>query len=311
MKNWLETAASHPILQALLGWTKTHSLPGLKKIPLYNIVRFVGREIMDDALTARANSMAFSFFLALFPGMIFLITLLPYFPYGEDFFLTLQDSIQEMMPGQAGHFVFDTVQDLLQTKRENLLSFGFLLALWFSSNGMLSMMYGLHKDIPELFRKHSFWKERLVAIQLTFILTMTLFASVVLVILGNIILKFVFTYIKADMVTKMTFFAFRWIVILALFYSGISLIYRYGSTIRKRIPFINAGATLATILSIGASWGFSFYVDNFSTYNTVYGSIGTIIAFMLWIQINCFILLIGFELNAGIATIRSMRDKEA
>ncbi|MFN7327221.1 MAG: YihY/virulence factor BrkB family protein [Chitinophagales bacterium] len=292
-------------------WMRTHSLPGLKKVPIYNLLRFIWAEVEDDALTTRANSMAFSFFLAMFPGMIFLITLLPYFPFGDDFISTLQGAIEAIMPGQSGRLVFQTLQELLLTKREGLLSVGFFLALWFSSNGMISMMYGLRKDNPELFKKHNFWQERLVAIQLTFLLTITLFASVVLVILGNILLNFAFTYIKADWLTKMSFFAFRWVVIVSLFYSGISLIYRYGSTIRKRIPFVNAGATLATILSISASWGFSFFVDNFSTYNKVYGSIGTIIAFLLWIQINCFILLIGFELNAGIATIRHLRNNQS
>ena len=293
------------VTQQIIHWSKTHSLPGLKRIPLYNLVRFLIDEANNDTLITRANSMAFSFFLAIFPGMIFMITLLPYLPYGDNFFITLQDSIKEIMPGESGSWVFETIQDLLKNQRANLLSFGFLLTLWFSSNGTLSMMNGLKKDNDKVFRKDNAWKQRLIAIQLTFMLAFTLFASVVLVILGNIILNFVFSYIKADFITKVTFFAFRWIVITLLFYTGISFIYRYGASTRKRIHFINAGATLATLLSMGASWGFSFYADNFSTYNTVYGSIGTIIAFMLWIQINCTILLIGFELNAGIAVIRS------
>lgn len=299
------TVRNLTVTQRILQWSKTHSLPGLKRIPLYNLVRFLIDEANNDTLITRANSMAFSFFLAIFPGMIFMITLLPYLPYGDNFFITLQDSIKEIMPGESGTWVFETIQDLLSNQRANLLSFGFLLTLWFSSNGTLSMMNGLKKDNDKVFRKDNAWKQRLIAIQLTFMLAFTLFASVVLVILGNIILNFVFSYIKADFITKVSFFAFRWIVITFLFYTGISFIYRYGASTRKRTSFLNAGATLATLLSMGASWGFSFYADNFSTYNTVYGSIGTIIAFMLWIQINCTILLIGFELNAGIAVIRS------
>lgn len=313
ISRWLSKAEifiiRHPIVRDLVEWSKNHSLPGLKRIPLYNLIQFIFAELKKDALVTRANSMAFSFFLAIFPSIIFLITLLPYLPYGDDFFVTLHQSIREMIPGQGGNWVFETIQDLLKNERVNLLSIGFVLAVWFASNGMMSMMNGLRKEYGQVFAKHDFWQSRLIAIQLTFLLSLTLFASMVLVILGNTILAFVFQYIKADWLTKMTFFAFRWIVILLLFYSGISFIYRYGSTLRKRIPFINAGATLATILSIGASWGFSFYADNFAAYNTIYGSIGTIIAFMLWIQINCTILLIGFELNAGIAVIRSQRDE--
>jgi membrane protein len=87
------------------------------------------------------------------------------------------------------------------------------------------------------------------------------------------------------------------------------MIYHYGSSTRRRIPFFNAGATLATFLSILTSWGFSFYVDNFGNYNALYGSIGTLVVLMLWIQLNCMILLIGFELNAGIAVLRDQRTE--
>ena len=295
----------HPVVQRVLLWSKTHSLPGLKDIPVYHLVKFLYHEINNDELITRANSMAYSFFLAIFPGIIFMITLLPYMPYGDNFFVTLQESIVEVVPGEAGKWIFETVQDLLKNQRANLLSVGFLMTLWFSSNGMVSMMQGLSKNNPLLFRKRGFWEERITAFRLTFLMAFILFASVVMVIFGNILLRFLFQYIDADYLTKVVFWGFRWIVLLLLFYSGISFVYRYGVASHKKIHFINAGATVATVLSVGASWGFSFYADNFGTYNTVYGSIGTIIALLLWIQINCTILLIGFELNAGIAAIKA------
>jgi membrane protein len=94
---------------------------------------------------------------------------------------------------------------------------------------------------------------------------------------------------------------------LLLFYTTFSTIYRFGASIRRPVPFFNPGAMLATLLSIIISWGFSFYVDNFGNYNALYGSIGTLIVLMLWIQLNCMILLIGFELNAGITVLREQR----
>ena len=299
-----------PIWKGVISWSKVHSLPGLKKIPIFNLVQFISSELQKDAIITRANSMAFSFFLAVFPGIIFLITLLPYLPYGENFFTTLEDSIKTVMPGSSGQWVFETVRDLLKNERANLLSFGFFLALWFSSNGMMSMMNGLSKRYSEVFDRRGMIEQRFTAIKLTFLLTFILFFSMVFVILGNTILEFVFGIIKFDWLSRMGLFLFRWIVILLLFYAGISVIYRYGSSAKKRVPFVNSGATLATLLSVGASWGFSFYADNIGQFNTVYGSIGTIMAFMLWIQINCVILLMGFELNAGIAVIRSTTNKD-
>lgn len=294
----------HPRWLRLVEWSRTHSLPGLKKVPLYNLVAFINMEMSRETIVTRANSMAFSFFLAIFPTIIVLVSLLPLIPFSVDFFGTLEKSITQIMPGNAGGLVFKTIEDLLKNTRGGVISFGFFLAIWFSSNGMLSMMSGLQKENRAVFLRRSAIEKRVIAIKLTFLLSLILFASVVLVILGNTILDFVFHYVKADWLTRIVLFSFRWVVIFVLFYAGISTIYRYGSSIRKRIPFVNAGATLATVLSILTSWGFSFYVDNFGNFNKVYGSIGTLIVLMIWIQLNCFILLTGFELNAGIAVIR-------
>jgi membrane protein len=310
-QKWLrqtsEWLTRHPLTVEVLEWSKTHSLPGLKRIPIYVLITFILEEVRRDAIVTRANSMAFSFFLAIFPSIIFLVTLLPYLPYGDNFFDTLQESIREVIPGESGIWVFQTIQDLLRTERRNLLSVGFLLALWFASNGMMSMMNGLRKSHQTVFVKRPGWHKRLIAIQLTFLLSLALFVSMVLVILGNTLLSIVYAKLDVGWFTIVVAFAFRWVVVVVLFYTSISLVYRYGAATRRPIPFFNSGATLATLLGIAVSWGFSFYADNIGQLNTVYGSIGTVIALMLWIQSNCLVLLIGFELNAGIAILRAER----
>ena len=297
----------HPLWLQFLEWTKTHSLPGLNRIPLYNLVKFVYDEVNEDALLTRANSMAFSFFLAIFPGLIMLISLLPYFPISMDFFGTLQVSIKQIIPGSAGDMIFKTIKDIATIPQSGVLSFGFFLSIWFSSNGMMSMMSGLAKDYPTTFKQRGDFHKRLVSIQLTFLVALVLVASMVLIILGNTILGFVFHYIHVDSQIEIGFSVLRWLVVLLLFYTTFSTIYRFGSSTWRPIPFFNPGALLATVLSIATSWGFSFYVDNFGSYNKLYGSIGTLIVLMIWIQLNCLILLIGFELNAGIAVLRDRR----
>lgn len=303
----------HPWWVAAINWAKTHSLPGFGRIPIYNLILFINRETQDDAIVTRANSMAFSYFLAIFPSIIVLFTLLAYTPLYENFDVVLNDSINRVMPGKAGEMLFKTVQDVATRQRSGLLSFGFLLAIWFASNGMLSMMDGFEKDHHVTFRKRSAMEKRLIAIQLTFLIGLVLVGAVIFVILGNTILSFVFEYVKVDLLTKIAVFFFRWIVVVLLFYAGFSTIYRYGAATRQRIPFFNPGSMLATFLSILISWGFSFYVDNFGSYNKLYGSIGTLIVLMVWMQLNCMILLIGFEVNAGIAVLRDLRrmEKEA
>ena len=259
----------HPLWLRIVDWTKTHSLPGLSRIPIYNLLVFIDKETKEDAIVTRANSMAFSFFMAIFPAIIVLFTLLAYTPLYENFDDVLSEAIHEIMPGSAGKLIFKTIEDIATITRSGLLSFGFFLAIWFASNGMLSMMRGLEKDYRSTFKRRTDFQKRLIAIQLTFLVAVVLVASVVLVILGNTILHFVFQYIKADLLTRWSFLAFRWIVVLLLFYATFSTIYRYGSSTHRRISFFNPGALLATVLSIVSSWGFSFYVDNFGNYNKV------------------------------------------
>ncbi len=290
-------------------WSKAHSLPGLNRIPIYNIVDFILEETRNDAITTRANSMAFSFFISIFPSIIVLFTLLAYTPLYQNFDDLLFNGIQEVMPGSAGKVLFKTIEDIITIPRSGLLSAGFFLAIWFASNGTLSMMHGLEKEYRTAFKRRTPIEKRLIAIQLTFFLGLILVASVVFVILGNTILNFIFGYIHADWLTRFMVFSFRWVVVFMLFYAGISTIYRYGASTRRPIRFFNPGSTLATFLSILTSWGFSTYVDNFGNYNKLYGSIGTLIVLMVWLQLNCMIILIGFELNASIVVLHERRQR--
>ncbi len=307
-KSWLEKI---PYWQALVQWSKTHSLPGFARIPIYNILDFILKELKEDAIITRANSVAFSFFLSIFPAIIVLFTILGYTPLYHHFSDALDEYIRTVMPGNAGKMVMKTVEDIATKQRGRLLSFGTLLALWFSSNGMLSMMRGFEKDYSLTFVRRTGWQKRLVAVKLTFLLAFVLIGSAVLIILGNVILKIVFEVIEFDWFSRLMLFIFRWAVILLVFYSGITLIYREGGGIRRKLPFMNPGAVLATLLSMLTSVAFSFYVDNFNAYNKIYGSIGTLIAILLWLQLNCFILLAGFELNASIAVNRDLRRQRA
>lgn len=295
----------HPWWEAFLHWTRRSTLPGLQGVPLAQLIAFIDKETRDDALTTRANSMAYSFFLAIFPAIIVLFTLLAYTPLYENFDDLLSEAIHDVMPGNAGQMLFKTIQDIATIPRGGLLSAGFFLSIWFASNGMLSMMRGLEKDYPATFKRRTAYEKRLISIQLTFLVVFVLVSSVVLIILGNLLLNLLFSYIKVDFLTRFIVFSFRWVVVLLLFYATFSTIYRYGSSTHRKIPFFNAGALLATVLSVLASWGFSFYVNNFGNFNKLYGSIGTLIVLMIWIQLNCLILLIGFELNAGIAVLKS------
>ncbi|MCB0521496.1 MAG: YihY/virulence factor BrkB family protein [Lewinellaceae bacterium] len=298
---------AHPYVFAGLKWSKTHSLPGFFGVPVYDVAVFLFNESKRVTIISRANAMAFSFFLSLFPAIIFLFTVATLLPLYESFEHEINGYIDYIMPSNAGKELQVAIKELVRPD-SRLLSVGFLLAIYFSSNGMLAMMGGFEKTHLKSFRKRPGWRKRLIAVALTMSLGVLLAVSVLLIILGNTAINLLTDFLHLTEFAEVSINLFRWVVILMLFYLGVALLYRYGPALHTRFKWLTPGATLATILSIITSVAFSFYVDNFNTYNKVYGSIGTIIVMMLWIQINCFILQVGFELNASIAVNRDLKE---
>jgi membrane protein len=265
----------------------------------------------------RANAVSFSFFLALFPSLIALFTLTPFLkesilgflPVDYSFDAYLQEEIQKIMPGNAGDRLFNFIEDITTQPRIGLFSFGFLSAIFFASNGILALIRGFEKDEMPSFLQWNMFKKRLNAVMLTFIIGALVIISVVLVIMGSWLTTLLVQYIKVGKILAFLLNLSRWVVIIALFYSSISLIYKFGAATKQKFMFFTPGSALATLLCLVSSIVFSYYVNQFNTYNELYGSIGTIIVLMLWIQLNTLSILIGFELNAGIMINRVIKQK--
>lgn len=307
VKKIIEFIENLPIIAQVLRWSKTHSLPGFFNVPVYDVATFLWNEIQRVTLVLRANSMAFSFFLSIFPGIIFVFTVATMMPLYEMFEAEINLYIDSIMPTNAGKQLQETIHDLVKPN-SSLLSVGFVLAIYFSSNGMMAMMSSFEKHHLSAFRQRPGWKKRLIAIGMTFQTFLLLLASIVVLLAGNWLISYLVDFVGLSRFAGTLLDIFRWLVILSLIYFTISLIYRYGSATLTKFKWLTPGATLATVLSVLSSLVFSFYVESFDTYNKVYGSIGTIIVLMLWIQINCFVILVGFELNASIAENRNLRE---
>lgn len=307
----------HPAVIGLIGWAKKRSFPGFFKVPLWDVLVFLYNEIQRDDLFVRANAVAFSLFLSIFPSLIALFTLFPLFyglilqhvPGMENFDLYLETEIKSLVPGDAGNAIVEFIQDITTNPRFTLLSFGFIFAIYFASNGMLALLRGFEKTYTSTFRRRSVIRKQGVAVGLLFLVALLLLFSVIFLILGNLIIEWFVDWSNMDRVGAGLIYLTRWVVIVMVVYVGISAIYRFGAATILRFKWFSPGATLATIISILTSVAFSFYVDQFNTYNKLYGSIGTIIALMLWIQLNVLVLLIGFELNASIAVNRDLKKE--
>ncbi|MCP9234954.1 YhjD/YihY/BrkB family envelope integrity protein [Lewinella sp. JB7] len=315
--NFKRFFTEHPVVIGLQKYARENSFIGFHGVPIYDVVVFVINEATRDDLFTRANSVAFSIFLSLFPSILTLFTLVPFvldllsiwFPALENFNMTLYEEIKRVMPGQAGDIVFGFVQEITNSPRIGLLSFGFILAIYFSSNGMIALMQAFEKSYVKTFRQRGFLRKRMVAVGLTFLVGLFIVASVVLVILGDSIIGWLNYWMGMGRFASFLINMLRWITMLALYYIIIGTLYRYGAATIKRFSYVSPGVTLATLLSLATSVAFSFYVDGFNRYDTYtkfYGSIATVIIVMLWLQLNALILIIGFELNAAIAVHRDL-----
>jgi membrane protein len=269
---------------------------------LYKIVKIFLRNLTKDEILDRANGVAFNFILAIFPTIIFLFTLIPYvtkfFPdVNND---SIMEFLGEMMPDSMYTVASTTVLDIVSNQRGGLLTFGFVFAVYLSTNGMLALMRAFNACYRTIESRGGL-KTRLIATALTINMAVVLFLAIILLVVGQVVLDYIINnlhWIDISDFTVTLIFILRFVVIFVVFFLAVSTIYYFGPAIHYNWKFFSIGSTIATLLCMGISYGFSYYVTNFGTYNKVYGSIGVLIAMMVWIQILSIVLLVGYEINA-------------
>ena len=289
----------HAIRERIGKVMETIRIPFLEGMNLRSILRFFYEAIWEGSISARASSIAYSFFLAIFPGILFFFTLIPYFPIPNlqtEVFRLLRD----VLPPQSYDAAYTTIADVLNNKNSGLLSFGFFAALLFATNGTSSLLSNFGQTIH---RKESveFWKLYLYSLLLTIIFSAVFFTGIISIVMTQSVTDFMVSkdwiqQANADFLQKT-----RWLFLLGTLLFSVSALYFFSPLRKKQWGFFSIGAIFATALIIASSSGFSYYVDNFSQYNRLYGSIGTLMVIMLWIYINAFVLIIGFELNMSVA----------
>lgn len=284
-------------------------LPGFEGVPLFDVGTFFLKQVKTVGLTERASAIAYNFIMAIPPSFLFLFTLIPQLPFFKKAEILKQITliIKDMIPAEGYNkniinFINNT---FFKTPVYSLLSFGLLLALFFASNAMMGLMRSFNKNYIG-FEKRKGLHDRWIAIRLTVLLFGLVLGCLILLITQSAVLKFF--GLKSMWWINMIYYV-RWLFIVALIYYSIAFIYKFAPAVHKRWKLISPGTILATFLSILASLGFSAFVNNFGRYNALYGSIGTIIVLMALVYINSLVLLIGFELNVSIKSLRAIAEK--
>lgn len=306
-------------VRKLVEYSRKIVLPGFDGLPLYTVAVFFFKGVSKGSITARASSIAFSFFLAMFPMIIVFFTMIPFIPI-ENFQNILMGLIERIAPDSAETVIRSTLIDIVERPRGGLLSVTFFLAMVFATNGFSSVIEAFNNTYHAI-ETRSWIKQKLISTLLFLIISFIVIIVIALLTAGGTFINF----LKDKEIIGSGFTSFLlestiWILLTAMFFFTISFIFYLAPAKESKFRFISAGSSLATLLSLIASVGFNFYVQNFSSYNALYGSIGTLLIILVWIYFNSIILLIGFELNASIQEagksvhaeiVKTMEQKES
>jgi membrane protein len=283
------------------------SLPGLDGISLYEVISFFVGQVKKVGLIDRARSIAFSFLIAIPAAAIFICTLIPYLPVHKKILQQLLLLTKDVTPNQNTYLlVSQFLEDFLAKPRVGLLSFGFVLALFYSSNAMMGIMRSFNKSLVYNAHRNPL-ATRWMAVKLTTLVLCMVIGSVILLGTQADLLR---TWLRELHISSRNAHGLlrtvRWVVVIPLFYVAIACIYKYGPAVKKRWKLFSPGTFLATLLTILTTLAFSYWVNRFGNYNKIYGSIGTVMILMLLVYFNSLVLLIGYELNVSIYHLRVM-----
>ena len=274
------------------------SFPGFRGVAIYDVFVFFLDGIRKGSLNTRASSISFNFLLALGPALIFLLSLLPYLPL-QNFQTELLELLVDIIPATS-YKIVESILSELTKQHIGLTTFGLLTSLFFAQKGLHGIVEAFHATAHTI-ETRIWYKQRLVSLGLVFIFYFLVILAFILIVYNKLLLQqlVALEIIEINIRYYLLNLA-KWIIISALTFSLISFLYYMGLSRRAEWRFFSPGSIVATILAFIASWGFTYFMNHIAQLNKFFGSIGAVMALMLWMNFNALTLLIGFELNAAI-----------
>ncbi|MFY0631336.1 MAG: YihY/virulence factor BrkB family protein [Flavobacteriaceae bacterium] len=296
-----------PVLNILVRLGKKVKIPGLEGMSLYDVIEMYIIGIVQGALTTRASGIAYSFFMAIFPFMLFVLTLIPYIPI-DGFQESLMTLISEILPPKTFSDVDTVLLDIIKNKKAGWLSFGFLASIFLMTNGV-NAIFGGFEFSYHVKEARNFLRAYFLSMLVSLIMALFLIITVTLTVFYKLLLDAAIN--KAWIENETLWLSFgRGALFVFMIFTIVSILYKYGIKTGKHSRFLSPGSVFTTILSILTFYLFAYYVNEFAQYNKLYGSIGTLLILMLFIWLNAIILLLGFELNASINSLRIKNKTE-
>ncbi|TAE30647.1 MAG: YihY/virulence factor BrkB family protein [Cytophagales bacterium] len=302
-----EKIMSLPVLSGARVWMRDHHPFDSRVITWYEFVKKMIDKVSGNDLSERASAVAFNLFLAVFPAIIFLFTLIPFIPI-PDLQPQIMGLLQQAIPAGTFESVDNTIRDIISRERGGVLSFGFLATIYAATNGMVALMnaFRVSHQTPD---RRGFFKIRLIALGLTATLGVAIILAIVVLLVGGIVTDYLLQFgVFDNPVFAYLLTVVRYLLVFGVFMGVISVIYKYGPDVNMKWTFVTPGSIAASILIVLTTLIFSFYLSNFGSYNKVYGSIGTLIALMVWINLIALLVVLGFEMNVSLYNLEGEKN---
>jgi membrane protein len=291
-----------PIIKHIAKFSTKIKLFKLEGLSLYDLFKIYFFGIIKGTFSTRASSIAFSFFMAIFPFLLFILNLIPFITFIDDFQTEVLVFLEGLLPSKTIPFFNDIFSDIANNPRAGLLSFVFILSIFLMSNGVnaifTSFEFSYHTKL-----NRSIIRQYIIAVGVALILALMILISVIATIYFTVIID---NLKDMGIVGDEIFWANvgRYGILLVVLFLAISILYYFGTKESRKSHFFSVGAFFTTFLIVRTTFLFSIYVDNFSTYNKLYGSIGALLILMIYIWLNSNVFLLGFELNASINKLK-------
>ncbi len=288
---------------------KNASFPGFAGIAIYDVLSLFFEAISKGVVAQRAAAISYNFFMAVFPSLLLFISLIPIIPI-EGFQKELTDLLLELLPSDTNDGIITIIDEIINKPKNGILSIGFVLSIWFATNGFKSMIIAFNSSI-HISQNRTFISLNKTALVLLFVFVI----ATVITVSGFVFDEFIIGLLveKGLLVKGLSYYLLLiadWFLRIVMLFFIISFFYWYAPNYDKRFRLISLGSLFTTIVIILVTFLFNIYISNFSKYNVLYGSIATLIIVMVWIYINSFILLIGFEINTSIVQAKHEEEEK-
>lgn len=296
-----------PVVKTLVKLLKKMKLKALEGLSVYDVLEMYTLGIINGALSYRAAAISYSFFIAIFPFLLFLLNLIPYVPI-DDFQSNFLHFIESLMPPKTASWFQPVIEDIANRKRGGMLSSVFALSIILMANGINAIFGGFENSYHQKI-KRNYFRQYLVSVGVAIMLgfLFLIFAVAYLYFEVDFVTFFMQNFVNHNYVssTDAEFSLVKILLFVGLIYLSTSILYYFGTVDGKESRFFSSGALLTTILIVVTTYLFGVYIENFSQYNELYGSIGALLIFLLYIWLNSNLLLLGFELNASLMSLKN------